>query len=341
MTRAGGADDWSALSDEELLELRPGQLGLRLRGSPLERSVRRLRRELAERGLSFRPHCWLSTDWFSPSGVPGIAIPFFLAHPRLRELEQRHMDEVEGGTEEWCLQLLRHEAGHAFDTAYRLHLRKSWRETFGRFSEPYEPTYRADPASREHVHNLDSWYAQSHPAEDWAETFAVWLDPSSDWREAYAGWPALEKLEYVDRVFTEVGAAPPRVECRERTEHVGIMRQTLRGFYARRTARYPGRRRGIFDGELRGLFERGAPSRDPRPSASAWLEAAAPEIARRALARVAEPRYSLDQVLREMVQRSRHLCLVLGAGPEPLDDTVGSVLRSLRLLHDSRPLLYR
>jgi hypothetical protein len=336
----GGWDDWSALSDERLLDLQPARLGLRIRGSRLEGPIRRLRRELSERGLTFRPHCWLSTDWFSPSGVPGIAIPFFLSHPRLCELERRHMEEVEGGTADWCLRLLRHEAGHAIDTAYRLHLRKSWRETFGRFSEPYRSTYRADPTSREHVHHLDAWYAQSHPAEDWAETFAVWLDPHSDWRATYAGWPALEKLEYVDRVCAEVRGTPPRVECRDRTDHVAGLRYTLLRFYARRTARYPERRRGEFDGELRGLFERGGP-KDVRPGASAWLERSAPEIARRALILTPEPRYSLDQVLREMIRRSRRLRLVLETDADPIDDAVASVLRCLGLLHGSRPLLYR
>ena len=118
------------------------------------------------------------------------------------------------------------------------------------------------------------------------------------------------------------------------------MRRTLKSFYARRTARYPDQRRGLFDGELRRLFERGAPD-DTRPAASAWLERSTPEIAERVMTRTGERRYTLDQVLREMVQRSRRLYLVLGERPDPLDETVGSVLRSLHVLQDTRPVLYR
>ena len=85
---------------------------------------------------------WLSSEWFSPDGIPGIAIPFYLAHPRLRKLEHRQILEVEGGTEGECMRILRHEAGHAIDTAYRLHRRKRWREIFGSFSQPYPDSYR-------------------------------------------------------------------------------------------------------------------------------------------------------------------------------------------------------
>ena len=89
---------WSRLSDAELLELRICDLKLRIAGTRLEKYVNQLYLELTARGLRFRPHCWLSEDWFSPEGVPGIAIPFFLAHPRLARLERNQMLEVEGGT---------------------------------------------------------------------------------------------------------------------------------------------------------------------------------------------------------------------------------------------------
>ena len=117
---------WSRLSDTELLELRICDLKLRIAGTRLEKYVNQLYLELTARGLRFRPHCWLSEDWFSPEGVPGIAIPFFLAHPRLARLERNQMLEVEGGTKHECMRILRHEAGHAIDTAYALHRRRAW-----------------------------------------------------------------------------------------------------------------------------------------------------------------------------------------------------------------------
>jgi hypothetical protein len=330
--------DWSRLEDDELLALRPSDLGLRIRGSALERPLRRLRRELADKGLTFRPHCWLSSDWFSPSGVPGIAIPFYLSHPRLSALETTLMGELEGGTEQECLRLLRHEAGHAIDTAYRLHRRRSWREAFGPFSDPYERTYSADPASRDHVHNLDNWYAQSHPAEDFAETFAVWL--AEDWRGRYAGWPALAKLEFVDATLREIGGRPAPVICRERTEPIGSMRQTLGRWYARRTARYSEAPGALYDDELRRLFAKPRPN-EARLSAAAWMQERRGELREAIVARTGELRYTLDQVLREMTQRCRQLGLVVEPDPLVHDELARSVLRSLGLLHNERPVMYR
>ena len=147
---------------------------------------------------------WLSEEWFSPDGVPGIAVPFYLAHPRLERLERRMMRNVEGGSAESAMRILRHEAGHAIDTAYRLRRRKRWREIFGPASLPYPDTYRARPGSRRYVQHLGEWYAQAHPCEDFAETFAVWLKPNSSWRRTYAQWPAFHKLEFVDELLEDV-----------------------------------------------------------------------------------------------------------------------------------------
>ncbi len=169
---------WAYLPDRELLDWRMCDLGVRIEGSPLEERVKRINEELGRRGLKFRPVYWLSEEWFSPDGVPGVAIPFYLAQQRLTKLEKRQMLEVEGGTRQWCLRILRHEVGHAIDNAYRLHRRRRWRELFGSFAQPYPEFYSPKPHSKRYVLHLDSWYAQSHPSEDFAETFAVWLRPA-------------------------------------------------------------------------------------------------------------------------------------------------------------------
>ncbi len=202
---------WAGLDDEQLLELRFCDLKLEIKGTLLERRIEKLYDELVDRGIEFRPHCWLSTEWFSPDGVPGIAIPFYLAHPRLMKLEESQVLEVEGGTPRWCMQLLRHESAHALDSAFRLHYKRTWREVFGRYSDPYAKFYTPKPYSKSYVLHLDYWYAQSHPAEDWAETFAVWLDPHSRWRKRYRGWSALKKLQYVDRLMQDVAGRKPVV----------------------------------------------------------------------------------------------------------------------------------
>src|SRR5580698_2947381 len=134
--RARGRD-WASLSDEELLQLRMCDLRLRLQRSPLQRYVQRLYGELEERGIRFRPHVWLSEEWFSPDGIPGIAMPFYLAHPRLLRLERKMTREAEGSNGNWLMRILRHEAGHAIDSAYRLRRTAYWRALFGPASRPY------------------------------------------------------------------------------------------------------------------------------------------------------------------------------------------------------------
>ena len=172
--------------------------------------MQRLYRELSTRGIRFRPHCWLSQEWFSPDGIPGIAIPFYLAHRRLMSIERRFMREVEGGNRNWLMRILRHEAGHAIDSAYRLRRRAAWRDVFGPASLPYPDTYRPRPGSRRFVQHLGAWYAQAHPTEDFAETFAVWLKPHSPWRREYSGWPAYAKLEYIDELARRNRQKPSR-----------------------------------------------------------------------------------------------------------------------------------
>jgi hypothetical protein len=182
---------WTDWDEDRLLDMRIRDLGLTIAGTWLEERVHRLYAELQAKDLRIRPHCWLSEEWFSPDGVPGIAIPFFLAHPRLKRLERKFILDVEGGTPAKCMRLLRHEAGHAIDHAFQLHRRRSWRRIFGLSSQPYPEYYRPKPASRRYVVHLDNWYAQAHPDEDFAETFAIWLTPGSRWRDRYRGWSAL------------------------------------------------------------------------------------------------------------------------------------------------------
>ena len=325
--RKRGEPFWVDFADRELLALRFCDLGVRLEGTHLEDRVGQLHEELAARGLRFRPHCWLSEEWFSPDGVPGIALPFYLAHARLMQLEARQMCDVEGGTESSCMRLLRHEAGHAVDTAYRLRHRKRWQQVFGKPDKPYPQSYRPKPNSRKHVLHLDWWYAQSHPTEDFAETFAVWLKPGSRWRRHYEGWPALRKLEYVDEVMREIGKRKPRVETRKRVDPLSSIRQSLESHYASRRANYQGDYPEIFDHHLRRLFatENGSRQKKTR-SAAAFLRRYRPEL-RRAVARgTGEHPYTVEQVLNEMILRCRELGLRLGRSEEEVKLEVAVLL---------------
>jgi len=220
--------------------LRICDLGVRIRGTELEIRVRQLERELDAQRLKLKPVFFLSDEWLSPGDEAAVGIPFFLAHPRLRALENRMMFEVEGGNASWCMKLLRHEAGHAFDHAYRLSRRDDWKEVFGSPRAKYTPYYyEIEPKSRDFVVNVPDHYAQAHPVEDFAETFAVWLNPASGWRDRYQGRPALKKLRYLDRLMREVRRRPlPR-----RTPVVGpearAIQSTLLSYYEKKLRLFP------------------------------------------------------------------------------------------------------
>ena len=302
------ARPWTRLSDQELLSRRFCDLKLALDRPLLRRGLKRLYSELASRGIPVRPHVWLAEEWFSPDGVPGFAVPFYLAHPRLERLERRIMREVEGGNSRWLMRILRHEAGHAIDTAYRLRRRRQWREVFGPASRAYPHRYRARPGSRRYVHHLGEWYAQSHPTEDFAETFAVWLTPRSNWRHSYADWPAFRKLHLVDSLVAEMRETIPAVRNRVRIEPLDSNRRTLAQHYRAKLSRYRQYRRGFADRLLRRIFVAGPPNaRAIR--ASTLLRNARAELVAAAVRELGEERYCVQQHVRMLIARSDALKL--------------------------------
>ena len=301
---------WTRLDDDALLDLRFCDLRLSLASSRLQQSVLRLYGELAHKGIRFRPHVWLADEWFSPDGVPGIAIPFYLAHPRLMRLERRFMHEVEGGNDKWLMRILRHETGHAIDTAFGLRRRKSWRETFGKASRRYPTRYSPRPGSRHFVLHLGHWYAQSHPTEDFAETFAVWLPPRSRWRSQYAGWPAFAKLEYVDATMRALEGLRARNLDRRTVEPLAENERTLREHYRRKQARYEVDTLRSYDRPLVRVF--GPRAEHPRSlAASRFMRDMRPQLKRLLVRRARMHPYLVNHVMRTAVQRARILDLRL------------------------------
>ncbi|MGH7635854.1 MAG: putative zinc-binding metallopeptidase [Gemmatimonadaceae bacterium] len=237
--RQSQAAPWSRWSDERLLALRFRELHRSRPVAWVDRCHGQLLLELADRALKVRPHVWLAEEWFSPRGIPGFAIPFYLAHPRLMQLERTQMHMVEGGTPASCMAIMRHEAGHAIQHAHRLHRRARWRQLFGASSAPYPDRYRPRRGSRAFVHHIPGWYAQSHPDEDFAETFAVWLRPGSRWRTRYARWPvALAKLTYVSSLMEELRDVRPPVTTRARPHNIAQSSLTLGEHYRARRHAY-------------------------------------------------------------------------------------------------------
>jgi hypothetical protein len=221
----------------EILDKRISDLGLTIEGSALHRFVQQLYRELERKKLlKFHPLCYLSDEWGCPSGEPVIGIPFYLANPDLSLLE-KDVNDLEDARE--IMMYLRHEAGHAFNYAYRLHRTPQWKQLFGSFRRPYRDNYRPVPFSRNYVRHLAGWYAQKHPDEDFAETFAVWLTPGSGWRKRYKGWGALAKLRYMDRIAHELGGIEPVRRRGIPDVTVDEMESTVAEFYRRTTEEVP------------------------------------------------------------------------------------------------------
>ena len=216
----------------DLLDQRICDLGLRLEGSPLEGCVAQLYSELEAKGLRlFRPECYLTDEWGCPDMEPVIGIPFYLSDARLASIERAMTDHLEDDRQ--IMMYLRHEAGHAFNYAYLLYRAPGWRRHFGPFFRRYRDDYRPIPFSRHYVRHIEGWYAQKHPDEDFAETFAVWLTPGSGWRREYLGWPVMAKLHYVDRVMRRLREVPPPVPRGKTDITSQEMVETLREFYER------------------------------------------------------------------------------------------------------------
>ena len=328
---------WTRLATERLLDLRMCDLDVRIEGSPVEELIEQVLGELELRGIRYRPHFWVSEEWFSPAGVPGCAVPFYLLHPRLTRLERSRMLEAEGSGRRECLRLLRHEVGHAVDHAYRLNLRRKRQRLFGKSSKPYPEYYLPKPFSRNYVQHLDYWYAQAHPDEDFAETFAVWLQPRSNWRKVYEGWPAMRKLRYVDEMMGEIAGRRPRVRSRERVEPLHRLRKTLREHYAQKQERYGTEYPDVFDTDLRKLFS-DDPRDAPNESAAAFLRREGPTIRRMVSRWTGHYQYTLDQVLKEVIGRCRKLRLRLGQPAEQtiMDAAIMLTVNSMNFLYSGR-----
>ena len=215
-----------------LLSQRISDLSLTIHGSRLEPLIGHVYKELGGAGIVFRPDTYLSDEWGCPSGTPVIGIPFYLADPVLCTLEDE-MTGVEAETDAEVIMYLRHEVGHAFNYAYRLYDKRSWRDTFGQFSRPYREEYKPVPFSMDFVRHSPGWYAQKHPDDDFAETFAVWLDPTSAWREKYAGTGALAKLNYIGKAAARYGRLPPVSQSGALDMPVEKMTMTLDTWYER------------------------------------------------------------------------------------------------------------
>ena len=333
-------DEWTDFADEQLLDVRLSDLPVQIEG-PLADRIAQLRTELADRALRLPIHFYLADEWFTPDGATSIAIPFYLAHSRLEKLEESQMFEVEGGEHEWAMRILRHEAGHALDNAFRLRLKRQRRDVFGNPSTPYPEFYTPRPHSKSFVLHLDSWYAQSHPDEDFAETFAVWLTPNSEWRARYAGWPALKKLEYMDALMRSLRDTEPRIDNPIEVDPLPKLRNTLRQHYRTKRKHYGVDYPNFYDRDLRRLFSDG-PEFAGNITAAQFIARIRRPVRRVVASWTGIYQYTIDQVLEEMIARCRELKLRLSTHEDVArqEFTVLLTVQAMNYLHSGGHRLF-
>jgi len=302
--------DLPNISEEELLSLKICDLSLNIKGTWLEECINKLYSELNSKGIKFAPPCYPADEWLTPEGEPAIGIPFFLADPTLIKLEKRMMLEVEGGTREWCMKILRHETGHAINYAYKLYKSKKWRQVFGLFSKEYGDTYKFRPYSRNFVRHLEDYYAQYHPDEDFAETFAVWLTPDIDWETQYKGWKALRKLKYVDKVIGEIKEKEPVVKKGKQYWHASSRKITLKNYYKKKRYYYAEDFPDFHDANLKRIFAEKTKENVHLSPAHSLIKIYRKDIVNSVSNWTGEKKYIINDLLKKLIRRSRDLHLV-------------------------------
>jgi hypothetical protein len=329
--------NWADLPDEELLNLRLSDLPLKLEGTVVEANLAQLNAELSARGLKFPLQFYLSDEWFTPDGVASMAVPFYLAHPRLERLEKTQMLAVEGGEHEWCMRILRHEAGHVIDNVYKLRRRRARRALFGHSSIPYPEFYTPKPYSKSFVLHLDPWYAQSHPDEDFAETFAVWLTPESNWKARYFGWPALKKLEYMDGLMQSLVGKHPLVNSTDEVDPLRKLKRTLRVHYKKKRRHHGLEHPAFYDRDLRRFFS-DAPEFSGRPTAVHFVNRIRPTVRRLVADWTGIYQYTIDKVIEDIIVRCRELRLRLAVPEDQArqEFTVLLTVQVMNYLHSGR-----
>ena len=247
------------------------------------------------------------------------------------------MLEVEGGDYEWCMRILRHEAGHVIDNAYKLRLRRQRRALFGLSSEQYPEFYNPKPYSKSFVQHIAPWYAQSHPDEDFAETFAVWLTPNFDWKRRYAGWPALQKLEYMAALMKILRGRRPLVTDTTEVDPLHRIRRTLRQHYKRKRRHYGVDHPHFHDRELRRLFS-DAPEFAKNITAAQFIGRRRKELRKLVADWTGIYQYTVDRVIEDMIDRSRELKLRLAVPEEQAryELTVLVTVQTMNYLHSGR-----
>ena len=306
--------------------------------------LEKLQYELDAKGLHhFKPHFWFSDEWFTPDAHTGIAIPFYLAHRKLAKLQEKYLYDVEGGTPISFMKLLRHECGHAIDNAYRLRRKRKRQKVFGRSTIKYQDEYTPKPFSKKYVSHLNGWYAQSHPDEDFAETFAVWLNPRSGWKKRYKKWKgAYDKLLYMDELMKEISDTRPIIKTRRQIDPQSRMTKTLGEHFEEKIEHYGVEHPSVYDVYLLKLFTNN-PELSLNMKASTFIRKIKKDVRKSVSPWTGAYQYTINEILQEVILRADELGLKLKFPLEESKNQFISMLSvvTIEYIHDGRHKIAR
>jgi len=329
MIKKENLTDLDAISEDDLLNARICDLPIAIEETWLSECIGQLHKELDAKGIDFRPECYLADEWLTPEKETCIGIPFYLAHPALIRLEKKFMIDAEGETKQWCMKLLRHEAGHAMCYAYRFHKRKRWQNIFGPPTMEYKDTYKYRPYSKNYVRHLDGYYAQYHPDEDFVETFAVWMTPGLDWQAQYREWRALRKLKYVDKLMSEIQGKKPPVISKQKLWRVATLRMTLKNYYKKKRHFWAEEFPDFHDNFLQKNFVEYNGENKKLPKATDIIRKHRRTILNSVSKYSGEKKHVINDLLRDVVKRSKELKLAVASDETSVSLNLSSYITSL------------
>jgi len=322
--------DLNTISEEDLLKARLCDLPISIEGTWLKECIDQLYKELQDKGLvHFQPPCYLADEWLTPLGEACVGIPFYLAHPTLIRLEKRFMIEAEGEGKDWCMKLLRHEAGHALCYAYGLLKRKRWSTMFGAPSAEYKDHYKFRPYSRSFVRHLDGFYAQNHPEEDFVETFAVWLTPGLDWEAKYKEWTALKKLKYVNETVLQIKDRKPSSTSAQKYWRISSLKKTLVFHYKQRRMNLAEEFPDFHDPFLKRVFRPEGAEAKGEVKANDLIRNMRKDTLKNVSRYSGERQYIIDEILNKLQKRSGELKLYISESQQRDIISVCSYVTSL------------
>ena len=249
------------------------------------------------------------------------------------------MLEVEGGEHEWCMRILRHEAGHVIDNAYKLRLRRQRRGSVRqlRRSRTRSSTI-PKPYSKSFVQHIDPWYAQSHPGRGLRRDLRGVADAGVELEAALRRVAGAGEAGIHGRADASRCAAASRSSTSvDEVDPLRRLRHTLRRHYRRKRRHHGIDHPKFYDRELRRLFS-DAPEFAGNMTAAQFLGKMRQPVRRVVASWTGIYQYTIDKVLEDMITRCRELKLRLAVPEEQAryEFTVLLTVQTMNYLHSGR-----